>query len=43
MVSAGLRSLDISFFDGNMFRQVTMSCNSDIVINSMKLLYDMEW
>ena len=41
MISAGMRSLGIPFLDGNMLRQVTMYCNSDLFINFVKIL--MEW
>ena len=43
MIAAGPRSLDIPFLDGNMFRQVTISWTSDIVINFVNFLYGMEW
>ena len=43
MISAGLRSLDIPFLDGIMFRQVTISWTSDIVINILNYFYGMEW
>ena len=33
MMAAGLRYLDIPFLYGNMFKQVIMSCNRNIVIN----------
>ena len=32
-MAAGLRSLDIPFLDGKMFKQVIMSCTRDLVIN----------
>ena len=34
-MAAGMRLLDIPFLDGNMFKQVIMSCTRDIVINFM--------
>ena len=43
MISDGTRSLDITFLNGNMFRQVTMYWNSDIVINFLKFLYCIDW
>ena len=43
MFSDGLRSLDRPFLDGNMFRKVTMSFTSDIVINFVEFLYGTEW
>ena len=43
MIYAGIRSLDILFLDDNMFRQVIMSWNSDIVIKFVNFLYVMEW
>ena len=33
MIADGLRSLDIPFLDGNIFRKVIMYCTRDIVIN----------
>ena len=33
MMSDGLRSLDIPFLDGNMFKQVIISCTRDLVVN----------
>ena len=33
MIDSGMGSLHIPFFDGNMFRKVTMSCTNDILIN----------
>ena len=43
MISTGMRSLENPSLDGNMFRQVTMYCTSDIIINFVKFLYGMEW
>ena len=42
MIYAGLSSLNILFLDGNMFRQVTISCTIDLVINFMNVFYGME-
>ena len=33
MIASGMRSLDIPYLDGNIFRQVTMFWPSDIFIN----------
>ena len=38
MVSDGLWSLDIPYFDGNMFSQVIMSCTRYLVINLVNFL-----
>ena len=44
MIDARMGSLDITFvLDGNMFRQVTMSWTSDLVINFVNFLFGMEW
>ena len=43
MIDAGLRLMYITFLDGNMFRQVTMSWTSNIFINLVNILYCMEW
>ena len=43
MIAAGIRSLDISFLDGNMFSKVTISWTSDIFINFVIFLHVMEW
>ena len=42
MIYDGLRSLDIPFLDGNMFRQVIMSWTRDIVNDFMNFLYGMD-
>ena len=41
MISAVMRSLDITFLDGNMFMQVTMYFTSDLVVNFVMFL--MSW
>ena len=38
----GLRSLDILFLDGEMFKQVIMSCNRYIVIDFKDFLSGIE-
>ena len=43
MIAAELRSFDIPFLNGNMFRQVTISCTSDIDINYVNILYGMKF
>ena len=43
MIANGLRSRDIPFFYVRMFMQVTMYCNSDLVVNFLQILYSMEW
>ena len=42
MITDELRSLYIPFLDRNIFRQVTISCTSDIVIKILNFLYGME-
>ena len=41
MIDDRLRSPDIPFVYGNMFRKVTMSWNSNIVVNFVNFLYGM--
>ena len=43
MIASGLRSFDISFLDGNMFRQVTITCTNYFVMISVDLFKGMEW
>ena len=43
IIATGLRSLNIPFLVGKIFRQVTMSWTSDLVINFITFLYVMEW
>ena len=42
MMTAGLRSFDIPFMDGNMFKQVIMSRTKYLVISFVNLLKGME-
>ena len=43
MIVARMRLFDIPFLDGNMFRQVTISCAHYFVISFLNVLYGMEW
>ena len=38
MMKSGIRLLDIPFLDGNIFKQVIMSCTRDLVINFANIL-----
>ena len=38
MMDAGMRLLDIPFFDGNMFKQVIVSCKRYLVIDFVNFL-----
>ena len=38
MVTVGMRPLDIPCLDGDMFKQVLMSCTKDLIINFVNCL-----
>ena len=38
MMATGTRLLDIPFFDGDMFKQVIMSCTMELVISFVNFL-----
>ena len=41
IIADGMGSLDISFFDCNIFRKVTIACTSDLVVNFVNFFYGM--
>ena len=43
MIDDGMRSFDIPFLDGNIFRQVTMSCTNYFVMSFVNFSCGMEW
>ena len=42
MIYVGTRLFDVPFWDGNMFRPVTISCTNDFVMSFLNFLYGVE-